>query len=477
MLTLAPGSPPSLRRELTKTVAIGSIVWMLVVFLTMAFGVRHEVDDLMDEALREAAEVLYGSLVLHAPYASEYSGDMLPAPAHEENRVWQIVGPDLRVVLRSHRAPATPMRAPIRVGFDKGNGRWRVYAMALPQTGQMLLVGRSALENLEARYEAIAIVGASGLLASVVCALWMRRRVSQALQPLNLLSTQIQLYDPMRPETALAPPARQEFVEVHTAVTGLGSRFARRVEQEQAFGAHAAHALRTPLAGMDAQLAIAMRELPESALPRLARVREAVGRLTRVITSLLALFRSHAEPEIQPVWMSELMRHLTIDRLQVMVQQHEPLPADANLLAATLSNLLDNARRAGAHHCALEVQASGSAFWLELRDDGPGLPQQRIDRIMAATQQSREVADIGLGLKLAALVAHVHRGHRTITSAQPDGSGLAVRLSFLVTGAPPDGAIPRPSDARTDPMAGTPGMPSATPPENPVPQHGDSASS
>ena len=79
---------------------------------------------------------------------------------------------------------------------------------------------------------------------------------------------------------------------MHDAISALGERLARRVANERAFSAHAAHALRTPLAGIDTQLAVAQREAPASLQPRLARVREAAGRLTRVVSALLALFRS-----------------------------------------------------------------------------------------------------------------------------------------------------------------------------------------
>ena len=44
------------------------------------------------------------------------------------------------------------------------------------------------------------------------------------------------------------------------AISGLGDRLASHVAHDDAFAAHAAHALRTPLAGMDAQLAVAIRQ-------------------------------------------------------------------------------------------------------------------------------------------------------------------------------------------------------------------------
>jgi signal transduction histidine kinase len=428
---------PSLRSELTRTLAVVSAVWMLATFLTMAFGIRHEVDDLLDDALQESAEVLYGSLVLHVPELPARSGDTLPAPAHEERLVWQIVGPGPKVLLHSHKAPTTPLLDTQRPGFHATNPQWRVYAMAMPSAGQMLLVGRSAGERLEARYEAIAVVGLSGLLVSLLCALWMRQRVVQDLQPLHRLSRQIQAYDPMQPRTAPASASHQDFVELREAILQLGGRLARRVEQEQAFAAHAAHALRTPLAGMDAQLATAMKELPPAAWPRLARVREAVNRLTRVTTSLLIMFRSNAAPDLQPVWMMDIVDHLAIDGLAVTVEQQDALTADANLLAAVLANLLDNARRAGATQCRIVVQAADFPMVVALCDDGPGLAQARIDSILSSATASTDQGHSGLGIKLADLVARIHKGRLEIMPAPPPDGGLCVRLLLWEQSRPP----------------------------------------
>jgi len=432
------GRRPTLRSELTRTLAVVSAVWMVATFLTMALGIHHEVDDLMDDALQEAAEVLYGSLVLHAPSLPAESGATLPAPIHEERLIWQIVGPGPTVLLHSHKAPAAPLVDTIRPGFVNDNPHWRVYAMVLPQAGQTLLVGRGAGDSREARYEAIVVVGISGLLVSMACALWMRQRVVQTLQPLHLLSEQIKAYDPMRPETALARASHQDFVELRAAILQLGNRLARRVEQEQAFAAHAAHALRTPLAGMGAQLATAMKELPATAHPRLARVREAVERLTRVTTSLLTLFRSNAPPDLQPVWIADIVSHLSINGLAVSVAQQAPLIADANLLAAVLANLLDNARRAGAAHCQIVVQACALPMTLELRDDGPGLAQAKIDRILASGGASLDEGHAGLGIKLAALVARIHQGRLVIETAQSGSGGLNVRLVMWERSPPPE---------------------------------------
>ncbi len=182
---------PSLRRELARSLIVVGSVWLLAVFVTMAYGIRHEIDDLMDDALQEAAEVLYGNLVLHMPHLPQEFGDTLPAPAHRERLVWQIVDPRLHVVLRSHWAPPLPISTTGQLGLSDGIDHRRVYAMRLPRGGHVLLVGQDRVERLESRWEAIAIVGFSGIGVSLVCAFWMRRRVALALKPLSELAEQI----------------------------------------------------------------------------------------------------------------------------------------------------------------------------------------------------------------------------------------------------------------------------------------------
>ena len=78
----------------------------------------------------------------------------------------------------------------------------------------------------------------------------------------------------MRPHD-LPRPLRQELVPMVNAISGLGDRLASHVAHERAFAAHAAHALRTPLAGMDAQLAVAIRQCDPAVRGRLEQTREA----------------------------------------------------------------------------------------------------------------------------------------------------------------------------------------------------------
>ena len=429
-MTAPQVAPPSLRHELVRGVMLIAAVWLLAVFLTMAFGIRHEIDDLMDGALQEAAEVVYGTLVLQGPDLQLGTGGSLPAPAHDERLVWQIVDNAQQVLLRSHKAPATPLLPVFKAGLGDGPDHWRVYAIRFADRPLVLYVGQPGIDRLESRYEAIAVVGTSGIAAGLVCALWMRRRVVGAMRLLQQLSGQIEAYDPMRPETDLPPPARREFVEVHAAVLDLGQRLARRVNNEQAFAAHAAHALRTPLAGMDAQLAIAMKEVGGLARPRLERTREAVARLKRVVTALLALFRSNAALDLHRIDLQELLAHLPVEPLEVTIAQDRALVADPNLMAAALANLLDNALRHGARRCWIILRTEGLRQSVTLRDDGPGMEQMRREQMQAHLDQRSDAGFFGLGLRLAALVARAHHGRLVLDDPAPGSAGFSITMEL-----------------------------------------------
>ena len=435
------GGLPSLRRELVRSLTLVSIGWLAAVVLAVAIGVRHEVDDLMDGALQEAAEVLYGLLALRGPDLPGVAGGSMPAPPHDEGLVWQIVDGSQQVVLRSHKAPAAPLLPRFVTGLSDGPGDWRVYGLRLPTDGQVLYVGQPAVDRFEARYEAVAVVGATALAVGLLCAGWLRRRMVRAMAPLQEMSLQVKRYDPMRPETDLPAPSREEFVDIREAICDLGRRLAGRIESERAFAAHAAHALRTPLAGMEAQLAVAMKEASDDARPRLERTREAVHRLKRVVASLLALFRSAGELSVEDIDVAQLMSLLPVESLAVHVAPGCRVRGDANLLAAALANLLDNCVRHGARQCWVSCRPEGDGQALTVADDGPGVTTARRAELQSGLDSAEEGDASGLGLKLAALVARAHKGKLVIDAPPPGRAGFSATMVLWLEG--PEGPPPR----------------------------------
>jgi signal transduction histidine kinase len=108
-----------------------------------------------------------------------------------------------------------------------------------------------------------------------------------------------------------------------------------------------------------------------------------------------------------------------------------PLKADAELLAAALLNLLDNAQRHGARCVRLSAHGANG---LCLQDDGPGVTEAERLAILAALDSNTD-HDHRLGLRLADLVARAHGGRLNLP-ATPEGAGFTVHLDFASDPAP-----------------------------------------
>lgn len=418
---------PTIRSRLTGLLVAVALAWGLGVSAAVWLAVTSEVDELLDETLQAAAPVL-GRLLSLADGAdlTEAAAAIGEGAGQHEHFAWQLVGPG-GLLLRSARAPALPWLPLPLTGFADAAAGWRVYALPLADGTRTLYVAQTRDERREAAAEIAWAAVWSALAIALLSAWWLQRRVRRELQPLDDLALALARYEPLPPATALAAPTRRELQPVHDAIEALGQRLARRVANERAFSAHAAHALRTPLAGIDLQLAVAEREAPPALQPRLARAREAASRLARVVAALLALFRSGAELQRRPMHLASLLARLPHEPLVLQVGADATLDADEDLLSAALINLLDNAVRHGARMLQVTLQARDGLQRLRLHDDGRGAPPERRAELARALADQAYEGRMGLGLMLADLVARAHGGELVLPEV---AQGFAAELSL-----------------------------------------------
>jgi len=414
------GAPPSIRRRLARAMLLGSLVSGLAVAVAVWLAAIEEVDELLDDTLRASAEVMGSLLPANGPLV------MGSGPSNADERfAWQVVDARQRVVMRSSRAPAEPFIKEAHPGYAD-SAQWRVFGAELGDTGRMLYVAQARAERAEAQFEVAISSVLAALAVGILAYFWLSALVRSEWAPVQRLSSRLAVHEPLAPGATLGPPERAELQAVHGSIDRLGQRLAQRIAHERAFTAQAAHALRTPLAGIDAQLAVCLRESPPALQPRLQRVRQAAGNLQRVVAALLTLFRSDGEPVREAVDLDDLLRHVPIERLQVDLQVTAPVDADPDLLAAALANLLDNAQRHGAARVTVSTPLPDT---VRLHDDGPGVtPAQR--QALCAALDAQAYDDVpGLGLTLADLVARAHGG-RLRLPAVPGEAGFVVELAL-----------------------------------------------
>lgn len=413
-------SAPSIRARLSRLVLLLSLVWALLASIAVWVAVRHEVEELLDETLQDSTDVL--AELLDASALALGPARVIAASQGGSHFAWQLVDADGRILLRSQLAPAEPWHVRPRLGFSDVQGQWRSYGRALSEA--ILYVAQTRAERRET-LAAVGLASAGTALAVGFLCMWtLSIRVRRELQPLTEFSQALLDHDPLAQGATLPPAARLELAPIRDAIDELSQRLARRIANERAFTAHAAHALRTPLAGMDAQLAVALREASAEAQPRLLRTREAAARLRRVVTALLTLFRSGVDLQWQPVDVGGLLARLPVEGLALVLRDDDAsVQADPDLLAAALINLLDNALRCGASQVRVELQGQT----IRLLDDGRGTSPQHLAELQRSLALQQYEGRMGLGLMLADMVARAHGGSLILLERER-GFGVELRL-------------------------------------------------
>ena len=275
--------------------------------------------------------------------------------------------------------------------------------------------------------------------------------VERALRPLLQLKDAVERRSP-RDLSALDVGASPE--EVRPLVESLNRLFTlvnAQAESQRRFVADAAHQLRTPLAGLQAQVeawaqAAAGRGSIALAAGQVAKLQDATRRTSQLASQLLALSRADATSmQAQPTQLVDLKvlcgealeSHLdaaTGRRIDIGLDAQ---PAQANghgwLLRELLANLVDNAVKYTPAGGAVTIRCGtrDERPFLEVEDDGPGIPREERSRVLERFYRLQGTAGEGNGLDLAIAheIARVHRATLELAEGA-DGRGLRVTLVF-----------------------------------------------
>ncbi|SOF01825.1 Signal transduction histidine kinase [Burkholderia sp. OK233] len=285
--------------------------------------------------------------------------------------------------------------------------------------------------------------------------------VKRALRPVTIISRSlaarsIETLAPIDMANAI-PTEIEPLVE---ALNDLLVRLDRALHAQRVFVADAAHELRTPLTALKLQIQVARRDhakLNDEDLLR--KLEDRVNRTIHLVQQLLTLAREDAEDSVragnadlrrvaaQVVGeLSVLAEHKGIDlglECTGPAAMESPIVVngDETSLATMVTNLVDNAIRYTAPGGQVDVRlcASDGEVTLEVVDNGPGIPETELERVLDRFYRAGNTTGqgSGLGLAIAAKVAAKHRARFSVLN-RTDRQGLKVAVSGLRR-APSDG--------------------------------------
>ncbi|HEV7659425.1 MAG TPA: ATP-binding protein [Allosphingosinicella sp.] len=201
-------------------------------------------------------------------------------------------------------------------------------------------------------------------------------------------------------------------------------------EKDRMLGA-IGHDMRTPLASLRIR---AENMEPEAERRKMIAT---IEEMDAMLEQTLALARAgRATEQVRAVDLHALADAL-VEEFRTLGQPVEMEPGtrlvaavQPNLLRRALRNLIENGVRHGGG-ARVAVRAEGDAIALDVTDEGPGIPEADLERVLEPfvrleASRNRETGGSGLGLALARSAAQAHGG--SLTLANRAEGGLLARI-------------------------------------------------
>ncbi len=175
---------------------------------------------------------------------------------------------------------------------------------------------------------------------------------------------------------------------------------------------------------------------------RLARMIEEYLDITRIEAGARRLHRTSVRVEKLLERVLLTLRPVAAQRGIKLVTRIAPdlpaLLADHDLLTRAVTNLIANAIKysPAETEITIKVRADEQALWVEIADQGYGIPAADLARIFekfhrVARVEDADVRGTGLGLAFVREIAELHGGRITVESEVGNGSTFSLRLPLL----------------------------------------------
>lgn len=208
-----------------------------------------------------------------------------------------------------------------------------------------------------------------------------------------------------------------------------------------------AHDLRSPLTRLRADVEVTLQQNdPKQYRFTLERVLSELQNMQEVFQSLLSLGQAEAgslKIRKKPIDLSQLLEDivelygpLSEDKgqtFQANIPEKINIEGDRQLLAQTLSNLLDNAVKyvPDGGKIVLSAELNGDKVKIQLDDSGPGIPHEMRNKVFdrfVRVDPSRTLPGTGLGLSLVKAFIELHQGTITLSDSKLGGTSFSIVL-------------------------------------------------
>lgn len=428
--------PGSLRSRLLRRLLLPLLLVLVFDAVLGYFLLLRPLHEAYDQALGDSAAAVaqhvrnQGNSPAKLVFDLSTQGEEMLRNDRIDEVFFLVLGPDDRFIAGDKLLPRPPQRTSGMSFYDGLHNGTPVRAAAfITRTGNnevLVIVAETTRKRSAAAWDMALGVGLPQLILAlaVLAVVWFG--VRSGLASLDVLRLQLEGraardMGPLNPSGVVT-----EVRPLVEAFDGLLTRLDAASSAQNRFLANAAHQLRTPLAGLQAQLELVIDEDDPSARKvRLLNCRDATSRTARLVNQLLALSAAEPDGRRAMAWQEEDLKEILSQRAQEWVERAiprnidlgfelEPAPfnGDRLLIGEMASNLVDNAFIYGRGEGQVTVRCGhrGDQVFMEVEDDGPGIPEQERERVIDRFYRPPGSQGIGSGLGLT-IVDEIARNH------------------------------------------------------------------
>ena len=286
------------------------------------------------------------------------------------------------------------------------------------------------------------VLGATGILCWIAAA--------GVISPIRRIANSIAQFGQGDLSVRVETDRPDEIGQLGRSFNDMAERMERLITSERRLLSDISHELRSPLARLKFAMKLA-RTSPDPAAA-LERIERDVNRIASLVSDIVAINVVEDDPALEEkkdICIRDIIDEVTNDcqveaqargcTIQVTGRVCGEVLGNPELLRRAVENVVRNAVRYSPERTAVEVELGEDEndARITVRDFGPGVPEQAMERIFDPFFRVEEARNTngggsGLGLSIAKRAVCVHRGKIVAENATP---GLRVTISIPLTRA------------------------------------------
>jgi len=284
------------------------------------------------------------------------------------------------------------------------------------------------------------VLGATGILCWIAAA--------GVISPIRRIANSIAQFGQGDLSVRVETDRPDEIGQLGRSFNDMAERMERLITSERRLLSDISHELRSPLARLKFAMKLARTSNdPAAALERIERDVNRIASLVSDIVAINVVEDDPARDEKKEICVRDIINEVNQDcgveaqargcRIVVSGNVCGQVQGNPELLRRAVENVVRNAIRYSPEKTAVEVELSEdeSDALITVRDYGPGVPEQSMERIFDPFFRVEEARNLngggsGLGLSIAKRAVGVHRGRIVAENATP---GLRVTIAIPLT--------------------------------------------